>query len=477
MSLKSTNKLPKSTKIDTSITTSKAKGGVKGVVTLAKVFGSAIVLAAFIISGLFVYVIVERDSSFSKWVDNSSPLSNYFSLNNDETQNNIQTNAEIQAQPDPNTVNQILGLDVQEGTTGLAFAKPENNLTITKTIEKVLPSVISIRVSQSTSNSPFGPQTAGSGYFVSEDGLIITNKHVVGLACNQPNGAITITGLTQDQKAYDLELLSVDPIEDIAILRANKNAPEDTFPSIEIADSRELQLGTEVIAIGNTLGQLQNTVTTGIVSGLDRSLSPEGFPADECTGGATVPESLIQTDAAISQGNSGGPLFNSSGQLIGMNTYGIPSGQNIGLAIPSVRIQAALQSYNKNDKIVRPRLGIYSRPITPVDEKEYKWLPVDYGEFIFADRANTSAVDPESAAAKAGLKEGDIILEVNGNKLQATTNEPTPLRSAILNLQAQDNIGLTVLKSKGNENGVFTYEENPTQINVTLGGTSFDLKK
>lgn len=480
MPSKSSNKTSSSRSKKPSIETSPIKhDSGSTLVSAMKIFGVLIILTFFLVSGLFVFAIVEPESSLGKWVDNDSPIADYFSLNNTSNNDNNNSttspsliNNTVEEPKSTSPVNDLLGLNV--ANEGVTFANPTGSLTVSETVEKVLPSVVSIRVS--SQGSMFGSASAGSGYFVTQDGLIVTNKHVIALACSNNVGEINITGLTHDQKAYNLELLSVDPIEDIAILRAEKENDSETFPAVEIANSQTLKLGNEVIAIGNTLGELQNTVTKGIVSGLDRSLGQD-TPFDSCTGRATLPESLIQTDAAINQGNSGGPLFNASGQLIGMNTYGIPNAQNIGLAIPSVRIRAALDSYLENGIIVRPRLGILSTSITPLDAIENDWLPVDYGELIFSGSLDSSPISEGSAADEAGLKNGDIILEVNGNRIQANNNDPSPLRSVILNLQSGNNITLLVLRSTGIEDNTFIYENEPELIEVTLGGTSFELNQ
>ncbi len=440
--------------------------------SLLQFIGLIILLTAFLVVGLLVYVIVDSDSRLSRFVANNTPIERIITLQNDPSEDSSSTPSTTQEE-EPKAVNNLLGLNL-DNDNGLAFADAESNLTIAEAVEKVLPSVISIRVSSNNSFNTLQQSAAGSGYFVSEDGLIVTNKHVISFACNNNSGA-NITGLTHDQQAYSLELLSVDPIEDIAILRATGEEGM-AFTPVSFFDSRQAKLGTEVIAIGNTLGQLQNTVTKGIVSGLDRSLGNES-PVDECTGQRTTPESLIQTDAAINQGNSGGPLFNSSGLLLGMNTYGIPSAQNIGLAIPSVRIKAALESFLENGEIIRPRLGILSRPITPLDKKEFDWLPVDFGELVFGGAGNTQAVTPDSAAALAGIKEGDIILEINGNKIQSSANDPSPLRSIILNLQEGDNINLKILRSTEFRDNQFFYESEPSTIDVTLGGINYNLPR
>jgi serine protease Do len=444
-----------------------------------------IVLSMFTLIGVFLYIIVNSNSNFSKWAVKNSPLNNYLSLDSNQASKNSISIDNKSVEKTTNTtkpVNDILGL-TNNNDNGVSFSNPTGNLTVSQTVDKVLPSVVSIQVTIPTqdifSKSGNGGGTAaGTGYFVSKDGLIITNKHVISFACNTRNNSTAkISGLTHDQKAYELELLTVDPIEDIAILKVKNTDLSAVFPAVEISDSSKIKLGSEVLAVGNTLGELQNTVTRGIVSGLDRSLNTNGeVLKDSCTGRSITPESLIQTDAAINQGNSGGPLFNSNGQLIAMNTYGIPDAQNIGLAIPSARIKSALESYLKNQKIIRPRIGIVSKSLTPIDKQSYNWLPTDFGEIIYSGKPNISAIIPDSAAAKAGLKDGDIVLSINGNELRATSQNPSPLLTTILSLNAGDNIELSVLKAtKQNGNG-YEYEKTPQAIKVELGGTSYDIK-
>jgi S1-C subfamily serine protease len=195
--------------------------------------------------------------------------------------------------------------------------------------------------------------TAGTGFFVDDSGLVFSNKHVVAAVCTKGIGSLQITGLNHQEIAYDLELLSIDPIEDIAILRVVNAPEEEVFQPVELANSENLQLGQDVIAIGNVLGELQNTVTRGIISGLNRSFQTS--LVDQCTNTEFEADSLIQTDAAINRGNSGGPLFNASGQLIGMNTLGTTDAENIGLSIPSSTIKNVVDTFRENEKIIRAR--------------------------------------------------------------------------------------------------------------------------
>lgn len=242
---------------------------------------------------------------------------------------------------------------------------------------------------------------AGSGFLVSADGLILTNKHVVS-----DDGA-SYTVLTQDGKKYDAKVMAKDTVDDLAIVKIEiANAP-----FLKMADSKNLQIGQRVIAIGNSLGQYQNTVTSGIVSGVGRKITAGSSTGSEQLSG------VIQTDAAINPGNSGGPLLNLSGEVVGINTAVDMEGQLVGFAIPSNDAQKALESFNKNGKIARPFLGVRYMIISDDLAKEQK-LPKDFGALVVRGNKITDfAVMPGSPADKAGIVENDIILEVNGQKV------------------------------------------------------------
>jgi S1-C subfamily serine protease len=183
-------------------------------------------------------------------------------------------------------------------------------------------------------------------------------------------------------------------------------------------------LGQQVIAIGNSLGEFKNTVSVGVISGLSRTITA----GDQFGGGTEELRSIIQTDAAINQGNSGGPLLDANGNVIGMNTAIAQGAQNIGFAIPAQELKRALASYQKNGRIVRPYLGVRYVPITK-ELKEKNHLAYDEGVLIIrGDDATDLAVIPGSPADKAGLEENDIILEIDGVKLTDDTSLATIIR-------------------------------------------------
>lgn len=255
-------------------------------------------------------------------------------------------------------------------------------------------------------NRPSGPNIqqvgAGSGFFVSPHGLILTNKHVVS------DESASYTVLTSDKKKYEARVVARDPRNDLAVIKIEiKDAPY-----LQLADSKNLQIGQKVVAIGYSLGQYQNTVTSGIVSGIGRSITASGIE------GAEQLEGVIQTDAAINPGNSGGPLLNLAGQVVGINTAIDRQGQLVGFAIPSSDAQKSLSSYQKSGKITRPFLGVRYMMLNKQISEEQK-LPRDFGALLLRGQQITDfAVVPGSPADKAGLVENDIVLEVDGVKLE-----------------------------------------------------------
>jgi serine protease Do len=248
----------------------------------------------------------------------------------------------------------------------------------------------------------------GSGFFVHPNGLVVTNKHVV--FDSQAEYSVVLT----DGSEHEAKVLSRDPVNDIAILKVQP-ADGAKFPYARLATRGAVQLGQTVIAICNALGLFSNTVSKGIISGLSRSISAS-------LGGApgALTETLrgvIQTDVAINQGNSGGPLINLDGEVIGINTAVIFGAQNIGFALPIDWAKGDLQDILDHGRIIKPYLGLMYVMLTPDLAKRYD-LPRQYGAMVIRDhRPDAQAVLADSPAKKAGLKEHDIITHLNDTEL------------------------------------------------------------
>lgn len=275
----------------------------------------------------------------------------------------------------------------------------------------------------------------GSGFFVTSDGLIVTNRHVV----DQQDVEYTV--FTNDGKKYNAKVVARDQILDIAILKVQGSG----FAYLSFGDSDTLQVGQTVIAIGNALAEFKNTVSVGVVSGLSRSIT-----AGDSTGKTELLDNIIQTDAAINPGNSGGPLLDLAGRVIGVNVAVAQGSENIGFALPINSIKSVVESVKQTGKIVRPYLGVRYVSVNP-EMKAKNGLSVDYGVLVKAGlNQNELAVIPGSPADKAGIVENDIILEVNGRKLDDTTS----LASVIREKKIGDRVTLKVL-SKGIEKNVY----------------------
>lgn len=274
--------------------------------------------------------------------------------------------------------------------------------TVAAVAEKVGKSVVSI-VTTSVSATYFGAaeqQGAGTGIIVGADGYVLTNKHVV-------DGARSLTIVGADGTQYTrVEVLGADPLNDLAFL---KISDVHNLPVAELGDSTTVRVGQNVVAIGNSLGQYQNTVTSGIISGTGRPITASDGSSSSSAENLT---DLLQTDAAINPGNSGGPLLNSSGQVIGINTAVAANAQGIGFAIPINSAKGMLKRVVAGKSVERAYLGVRTLPVTPAVAQEYK-LPISQGAYVFAGETQ-SAIAQGSPAEKAGIRDRDIITKVNG---------------------------------------------------------------
>lgn len=276
---------------------------------------------------------------------------------------------------------------------------------ITDIVEKVSDSVVSITTesrTQSWIGNTQNSKAAGTGFIISKDGYIMTNKHVV-------EGAKTVNVTLNDGKTYqNVEIIGTDPLNDSAILKVKD--PEN-FKPVTLGDSKTIRSGQSVVVIGNALGEYSNSVTSGIISGTGRELI-----ASDSTGSAYEKLSdMIQTDAAINGGNSGGPIVNAAGEVIGIATAYASSSQTVGFAIPIANVKGIIKHVLESGKFERAVLGVQYQPITPKLAAE-KQLPVQAGAYL-SNSEDTAPFLSGSAAEAAGLKPGDIITEVSGIKI------------------------------------------------------------
>jgi S1-C subfamily serine protease len=315
---------------------------------------------------------------------------------------------------------------------------------VTKVVEKSLASVVTISIKKTTTSrdqfdidpfDPFSPfkripgkaeeieQNIGSGFIISSEGLIITNKHVVA------DTEAKYTVITNDKKTYEVQKIYRDPLNDLSILKIDA----DKLKPLAMGDSSSLKLGQMAIAIGTPLGEFTNTVTVGIVSGLGRGITA-GSPLE---GYVEKLDNVIQTDAAINPGNSGGPLLNSAGQAIGINTAVAQEGQNIGFAIPINVARELIDTFNKQGgSFERPYIGVRYKM---VDKQNAVVNDLIEGAYVIEVLAN-------SPAEKAQIQEDDVIVEIDGKKIQG--NDDQSLARAIIDKKVGDTIRIKMWRDE-----------------------------
>jgi len=328
----------------------------------------------------------------------------------------------------------IGNFQLTEAAAAPAFdAEEQQNIAVYK---KALPSVVNITSTEVAFDFFYGPvpqQGQGSGFILTKEGLILTNNHVIG-------NAQRLEVMLSDKHKYKARVLTTDKDHDLALIKID--APNLT--PVTLSDSRNLVVGQRVYAIGNPFG-LNGTMTRGIISAIRSVRSPNGSPIEDA----------IQTDAAVNPGNSGGPLLNSRGEVIGVTTMiasnGADQSSGIGFAIPVNTARAILDDYAKYGYIRRPTLDIVTIPIGP-DVAEQIGLPADYGVLI-------ERVLPGGAAEKAGLHGGtqrayqgntpvmlggDLIIAMDGEEITS----PQDLSAAMNSHRAGDTVTVTVFRGR-----------------------------
>ena len=337
-----------------------------------------------------------------------------------------------------------------------------NESGLIKSIAKnVGQSVVSIDVrgqNTTTSTDFFGfafpqvqqTQAAGTGFIISGSGIIVTNRHVV------PEGTTSVSVTLSDGTKYqNVEVIgrtSAASSQDIAFLKI-KDLKGKTLTPVMLGDSSKMEVGDMVIAIGNALGQFQNSVTTGIISGYGRSVTAgdsSGSAAENLT-------DLFQTDAAINEGNSGGPLVNINGEVIGVNTAVASGAENIGFAQPVNDLKSLISGVLAGGELQQPYLGV--RYISLTNDLAYQFnLKVTRGAYVVSSDGEPSVI-PGSPAEKAGIKDHDIITKVNNTSI----NDKTSLSSALIRHKVGDKVDLTIVRGDKTLNLKATLETMPAQ--------------
>lgn len=311
--------------------------------------------------------------------------------------------------------------------------------SVINVVEKVSPAVVSVVIKTVDFDFFSGPITdqsgIGTGFIIDKSGLIVTNSHVV----DSEQGQYSV--VLGDGTSYEVQKIHLDRYLDIAILEIDA----ENLEVVSLGDSEKIKVGQRAIAIGNALGQFQNTVTVGVISGVARELSASG-----ASGIVNTYENAIQTDAALNPGNSGGPLLNSAGQVVGINVATTRGADNVSFAIPVNTLKPILESFLREGRIVKPYIGVSYVTIS----KEIASLRrMPEGAFI-------SMVLRDSPAGKAGLQVGDIVVSVDGVKLESENS----LSRLIQKKKVGDTIAIEIDRNGEQKNMKITLEEMPEDL-------------
>ncbi len=340
--------------------------------------------------------------------------------------------------------------DRANDTGGLSGGSERQTVTdesarIIQLVKEVGPSVVSINVtSQAVRATSFGnraieQRSAGTGIIIDTNGTIITNRHVIPAGATSVN--VTLSDGTELENVEVIGRTNDNDTLDVAFLKITDKKGKE-LKAAKIGDSSKVEVGQNAIAIGNALGQFQNTVTAGIISGYGRSVEAGDSSG---IGSSESLQNLFQTDTAINEGNSGGPLVNLDGEVIGINTA-IAGGdaQNVGFAIPVNDVKGLITSVLKDGKLLRPYLGV--RYVTLNDDAAFQYnLETKRGAYIApTEPGQPPSIIPNSPASKAGLQEGDIITKVGNDAI----NETNSLISLLGRHPVGDKVTLTIIRDK-----------------------------
>lgn len=348
--------------------------------------------------------------------------------------------------------NRITSLDTTAAQQKIASSQSELISTIAKDVS---PSVVSINVESTvqTNNFFYGPSesvssSAGTGFIISSDGMVVTNRHVI------PDNVSKVSVTMNDGKQYDnVDVVARDPRSNVDLAFLKINGVNDLQP-VKLGDSAAMVVGDSVIAIGYALGEFQNTVTSGIISGTARPI----VASDGASSGETL-TNLFQTDAAINPGNSGGPLVNMNGEVIGINTAVAGNAENIGFAIPINDVKPQIESILNKGKLEVPYLGVRYVMLTEALQQRYD-LSRSSGAWLKTG-LEAQAVITDSPADKAGLKEGDIIFKVNGEEV----TYDKPLAIVLSKYKVGDQIDIEYNRDGKDQSTKATLEVAPSQSN------------
>jgi len=296
---------------------------------------------------------------------------------------------------------------------------------VTKVVDRISPAVVKIDVSHHVRRPGFRRRSdqpdqervtgSGSGVIFTPDGFILTNSHVI-------HQAAAISVILADGRQFKAELIGDDPYTDLAVIRVH----EQSLPAANLGDSQAIRIGQLVIAIGNPFG-FQATVTAGVVSALGRSLR---------AGGGRLIDNVIQTDAALNPGNSGGPLVNSRGEVVGINTAAIPWAQGICFSIPINTAKVIAARLMKDGKISRAFLGIAGQVI------DLSRVAIRVHQLTGSRGVMVASIERSGPAEKGALQVGDVIVEADGKRIESIDDLHRFLSHDIIG----KSVGLTILR-------------------------------